>query len=97
MAQQQNERKQGSASSRRVRDVMTANPVTVSEKDSIRDVARWSMHRPLPLSPDLAARVAINMVRLLLTRTNVISMTLTMLGENLKGSGQFGLAFLTYP
>jgi CBS domain-containing protein len=39
MAQQQNERKTGSTS-RRVRDVMTTNPVTVSEKDSVRDAAR---------------------------------------------------------
>src|SRR5438477_11737672 len=49
------------------------------------------------LSPVLAARVAIHMVRLLLPRTQVISITLRMLGANLKGSGQLGLAFLRYP
>jgi len=37
------------------------------------------------------------MVRLLVSRMNVISMTLMMLGENLKGSGQLVLAFLMYP
>src|SRR5215470_7772345 len=51
----------------------------------------------LTLSPPFAARVAMIMVRLLLTRMNVISMTFRMLGENLKGSGQSGLAFLRKP
>ena len=50
--------------------------------------------RARALSADFAARVAINMVKLLVTRMNVIRMTLTMLGENLKGWGQLGLAFL---
>jgi hypothetical protein len=52
---------------------------------------------PLALSPALAARVATSIVKLLVTRTNVINMTLMMLGENLNGSGQSGLAFFTYP
>src|SRR4029077_1756418 len=51
----------------------------------------------LVLLAALAARVATNIVRLLLTRMNVISITLTMLGANLNGSGQSGLAFFTYP
>src|SRR3974390_2063007 len=52
---------------------------------------------PPALSPDFAARTENNMVKLLVTRMKVISITLTMLGENLNGSGQSGLAFFTYP
>src|SRR5262249_24373970 len=49
----------------------------------------------LALAPDLAARVASSMVRLLLTRMKVISITLRMLGKKRKGSGQSALALRT--
>ena len=47
--------------------------------------------------PQVAAGSPVIVVVAACAGMNVISMTFRMLGENLKGSGQSGLAFLTYP
>src|SRR5580765_7566489 len=53
--------------------------------------------RAADLFPDFAPRIAINIVKLLVMRMKVISMTFTTLGKNLKGAGQSGVALRRYP
>jgi CBS domain-containing protein len=60
MAQQQNNR--GGGSSQRVRDIMTPNPVTVSEKDSIRDVARIMADEDTGVVPVVDGRKIIGLI-----------------------------------
>jgi CBS domain-containing protein len=47
---------------RRVRDVMTANPVTVSEKDSIRDVARIMAREDTGVVPVVEGKKIIGLI-----------------------------------
>lgn len=61
MAQLQNDRKTGSTS-RRVRDVMTTNPVTVSEKDSIRDAARIMAREDTGIVPVVDGKKIIGLI-----------------------------------
>ena len=49
------------------------------------------------LFPACAIRTPMSMVKLLEMRTNVINMTLMMLGEKLKGRGQSGVALRKNP
>ncbi len=51
----------------------------------------------LDLCPSLAARMAMNMVKLLVIRMNVITIALITVGENSKGVGQFGVPFRRNP
>ena len=61
MIQQQNERKTASTS-RRVRDVMTTNPVTVSEKDSVRDAARIMAREDTGVVPVVEGKKVIGLI-----------------------------------
>lgn len=47
---------------RRVRDVMTANPATVSEKDSIRDVARIMAREDTGIVPVVDGKKVIGLI-----------------------------------
>src|SRR5579864_2900661 len=49
------------------------------------------------LLPSFAFRIAMSMVRLLLTRMKVMTMALSTVGENLKGVGQFGVPLRRKP
>lgn len=49
------------------------------------------------LSPSLADLMPRSIVKLLLTRINVITSALTTVGENRKGVGQFGLPLRKNP
>jgi len=60
MAQQRNQKSGGS--SRSARDVMTANPTTVSEKDSIRDAARIMAQEDTGVVPVLDGRKVVGIV-----------------------------------
>src|SRR5437868_13374882 len=53
--------------------------------------------KALERSPNFAARIAINIVRLLVMRMNVITIALITVGENLKGVGQFGVPLRKNP
>jgi CBS domain-containing protein len=61
MAQDRNQNK-SSASSRSVRDVMTPNPECVSEKDSIRDVARIMKDRDTGVVPVVDGKKIIGLI-----------------------------------
>lgn len=50
------------AEQRHVRDVMTANPVTVSEKDSIRDAARIMAREDTGVVPVVEGKKVIGMI-----------------------------------
>jgi CBS domain-containing protein len=60
MAQERNQK--SGAASRSARDVMTANPATVSEKDSIRDAARIMASQDTGVVPVVDGRKVIGMV-----------------------------------
>lgn len=60
MAQEKNQKSGGS--SRNARDVMTANPTTVSEKDSIRDAARIMASEDTGVVPVVDGRKVVGMV-----------------------------------
>jgi CBS domain-containing protein len=60
MAQQRNQKSGGS--SRNARDVMTANPATVSEKDSVRDAARIMASEDTGIVPVVDGRKVVGMV-----------------------------------
>src|ERR1043166_3744908 len=60
MAQERNQKSGGS--SRSARDVMTANPTTVSEKDSIRDAARIMASEDTGVVPVVDGRKVIGIV-----------------------------------
>jgi CBS domain-containing protein len=60
MAQERNQK--SGAGSRSARDVMTANPATVSEKDSIRDAARIMASQETGVVPVVDGRKVIGMV-----------------------------------
>jgi len=61
MAQERNQ-KSGGGSRRSARDVMTANPTTVSEKDSIRDAARIMASEDTGVVPVVDGRKVIGIV-----------------------------------
>ncbi|HEX8412005.1 MAG TPA: CBS domain-containing protein [Thermoanaerobaculia bacterium] len=60
MAQEQNQK--SGPGSRHVRDVMTANPECVSEKDSIRDVARIMKDQDTGVVPVVEGRKIIGLI-----------------------------------
>lgn len=60
MAQERNQKSDGG--SRSARDVMTANPATVSEKDSIRDAARIMAREDTGVVPVVDGRKVVGMV-----------------------------------
>lgn len=57
-----NQNQQSGAGSRHVRDVMTANPECVSEKDSIRDVARIMKDQDTGVVPVVDGRRIIGLI-----------------------------------
>lgn len=61
MAQEQNQPRSGHAS-RNIRDVMTSNPKTVSEKDSVFDVARIMRDQDTGVVPVVDGKKIIGMV-----------------------------------
>ena len=61
MAQERNERDQGQGS-RRIRDVMTPNPKTVSEKDSIRDAAQIMAREDTGVVPVVEGKKVIGLI-----------------------------------
>src|SRR6476660_934498 len=60
MAQERNQK--SGKGSRSARDVMTANPATVSEKDSIRDAARIMAKEDTGVVPVVEGRKVVGMV-----------------------------------
>src|SRR5438270_6569738 len=60
MAQQRNQKSGGG--SRHARDVMTPNPATVSQKDSIRDVARIMASEDTGVVPVVDGRRVVGLV-----------------------------------
>jgi CBS domain-containing protein len=62
MAQDRNQQRPAGTSPKSVRDVMTPNPETVSEKDSIRDVARIMKDRDTGVVPVVNGRKIVGVI-----------------------------------